>query len=112
MTIFDKILKKEIPAQIVHEDDLCLAFRDVNPQAPQHILLIPKKAIRSLNDATAEDQSVLGHLLVQAGVIAKKQGFGDDGFRLVINTNDNGGQTVFHLHLHLLAGRQMTWPPG
>ncbi|MGE0764015.1 MAG: histidine triad nucleotide-binding protein [Bdellovibrionales bacterium] len=112
MSIFTKIINREIPAKIVFEDDLCLAFRDISPQAPEHILLIPKKEIRSLNEASSEDQKLLGHMLIQVAAIAKKLGFAEDGYRVVINTNGDGGQTVFHLHLHLLAGRQLTWPPG
>lgn len=113
MTIFKKIIDKEIPADIVFEDELCLAFRDVSPQAPTHILLIPKKEIRSMNDIDkGQDQEILGHLMVTAHQIAKDQNLGEEGYRLVINTNDNGGQSVYHLHIHILGGRPMTWPPG
>ena len=112
MTIFKKIIDKELPADIVFEDDLCLAFRDVAPQAPIHILLIPKKEIRSMNDIGKEDQALLGHLMVTAHQIAKDQGMGEKGYRLVINTNGDGGQSVFHLHLHIMGGRQLNWPPG
>ncbi len=113
MTIFKKIIDKEIPADIVFEDDLCLAFRDVSPQAPTHILLIPKKEIRSMNDIDpASDKEVLGHLMVQAHEIAKSEGLGEDGYRLVINTNKNGGQSVYHLHIHIMGGRALAWPPG
>lgn len=113
MTIFKKIIDKEIPADIVFEDELCLAFRDVSPQAPTHILLIPKKEIRSMNDIDkGQDQEILGHLMVTAHQIAKDQNLGEEGYRLVINTNDNGGQSVYHLHVHILGGRPMTWPPG
>ena len=110
-TIFDKIIRKEIPADIVYEDDQCLAFKDVNPQAPIHILIIPKKAIAKIADAGNEDQNILGHLLLKAGEVAKELGI-KDAFRLVINNGENAGQTVFHLHIHLLAGRAFSWPPG
>ncbi|HZN24832.1 MAG TPA: histidine triad nucleotide-binding protein [Burkholderiales bacterium] len=110
-TIFGKIINREIPASIVYEDDHCLAFRDVNPQAPTHVLVIPKKEIPQLSDATAEDQALLGHLMVAAGRIARDLGVGD-AFRLVVNNGAEAGQSVFHLHLHILGGRRMTWPPG
>jgi histidine triad (HIT) family protein len=110
-TIFGKIIKREIPADIVYEDDECLAFRDVNPQAPTHVLVIPKKEIPRLADASAEDQALLGHMLVAVGTIARKLGV-EDAFRLVVNNGADAGQSVFHLHMHILAGRHMTWPPG
>lgn len=110
-TIFGKIINREIPANIVYEDDQCLAFRDVNPQAPTHVLLIPKKELPRLADATVEDQSLLGHLMLVAGKIARDLGI-DDAFRLVVNNGADVGQSVFHLHLHVLAGRRFTWPPG
>ena len=110
-TIFQKIIDKQIPADIVYEDDKCLAFRDINPQAPIHILLIPKKPIAKLSDAGMDDQEILGYLMVKAGEIATKEGVGD-AFRLVINNGARVGQTVFHLHLHILAGRRLKWPPG
>lgn len=112
MSLFMKIINREIPADIVYEDDLCLAFRDVSPQAPVHILLIPKKPIASVATAEAEDQAVLGHLMLKAAHIAEEEGLKENGYRLVINTNKHGGQTVFHLHVHLLGGRQLEWPPG
>jgi len=114
MTIFEKIIAREIPADIVHEDDLCLAFHDVNPQAPTHILIIPKKCIARVGEALAEDQSLLGHLLLTAGKIASDLEFNntDQGFRLVINHGKDGGESVPHLHLHLLSGRPLSWPPG
>jgi len=114
MTLFEKIIAREIPADIVHEDDRCLAFRDIAPQAPMHILVIPKKLIPRVGEANADDEAVLGHLLLTAGKIASDLGFNntDDGFRLVINNGKNGGEAVPHLHVHLLAGRQMLWPPG
>ena len=111
-TIFDKIIRREIPADIVYEDDELLAFRDVNPQAPVHVLFIPKKPIATLDDATAEDAALLGRLLLAAADYARREGFAAQGYRTVLNCNEYGGQTVFHLHLHLLAGRHMHWPPG
>src|SRR5690348_2595402 len=110
-TIFGKIIKREIPATIVYEDDLCLAFQDVNPQAPTHVLLVPKKEIARLVDATAQDEALLGHLMVTAGKIARDLGIAD-AFRLVVNNGADAGQSVFHLHLHLLSGRPFKWPPG
>lgn len=110
-TIFSKIINREMDADIVFEDNLCLAFRDINPQAPMHILLIPKKPIVMLADADKSDQSVLGHLMLVAGDIAREQGYAD-AFRLVTNNGEKVGQTVFHLHLHLLGGREFGWPPG
>ena len=111
-TIFGKIIRREIPAQIVHEDDDVIAFRDVNPQAPVHVLFIPKRAIATLNDLGDEDGALVGKLFLAAARWAKAQGFAEDGYRCVINCNRDGGQTVFHLHLHLLAGRALQWPPG
>lgn len=111
-TIFSKIIRREIPADIVYEDDDVLAFRDLNPQAPVHVLFIPKRAIATLDDATPDDATVLGKLLLAAAAYAREQGFEKDGYRTVINTNGHGGQTVFHIHVHLLAGRQLHWPPG
>ena len=110
-TIFAKIIRREIPADIVYEDDLCLAFRDVNPQAPVHILVIPKQSIAGLADAGDDEQSLLGHLMLTASRIATEQGIGD-AFRLVVNNGAGVGQSVFHLHLHILGGRSFTWPPG
>jgi histidine triad (HIT) family protein len=110
-TIFDRIIAREIPADIVHEDDLCLAFRDINPQAPVHVLLIPKKPIVNLADATPEDQALLGHLMLVAPAIAHKLGVGG-AFRLNVNNGEAVGQSVFHLHLHILGGRSFAWPPG
>jgi histidine triad (HIT) family protein len=110
-TLFGKIIRREIPADIVYEDDLCLAFKDINPQAPTHVLLIPKKEIVKLSDAGAADQAVLGHLLLAAGKIARQLGVAD-AFRLVVNNGEEAGQSVFHLHLHILAGRPFRWPPG
>lgn len=110
-TIFDKIIRREIPADIVYEDELCLAFRDVNPQAPVHILLIPKQPFARLVDVPVSEQALLGHLLLKAAEIARAQGVGD-AFRLVTNNGADVGQSVFHLHLHILAGRGFSWPPG
>lgn len=109
-TIFSKIIKREIPATIIYEDDLSLAFRDVNPQAPVHFLVIPKKPIVKLSDTTTEDQALLGHLLLVASKVAAQEGL--TGFRLVTNNGAEAGQTVFHLHIHVLGGRSLDWPPG
>ncbi|WOD37592.1 histidine triad nucleotide-binding protein [Nodosilinea sp. E11] len=111
-TIFGKIIRKEIPANIVYEDDLCLAFTDITPQAPTHILIIPKQPIPSLAEATPDDKELLGHLLLTVKAIADQVGLTENGYRVVINTGTDGGQTVFHLHLHLLGGRGLAWPPG
>jgi histidine triad (HIT) family protein len=110
-TIFSKIINREIPADIVFEDDICLAFRDVNPQAPTHILVIPKKPVSKLSETETQDQTLLGHLLLTANRIAKSEGIAD-AFRIVINNGEGAGQTVFHLHIHILAGRPFSWPPG
>lgn len=110
-TLFSKIIRREIPADIVYEDDLCLGFRDITPQAPTHILVIPKKPIPKLSEAQPEDKALLGHLLYAVSEIAKEQKL-EKGYRTVINTGEDGGQTVFHLHLHLLGGRSLGWPPG
>lgn len=113
MTLFTKIINKQIPAKIVYEDDLCLAFHDIQPQAPTHVLIIPKKPIESLAHVhAAEDQMLLGHLMLKASEVADMLGLSKEGYRLVVNTNKNGGQTVYHLHIHLLGGRSMHWPPG
>jgi len=111
-TIFGKILSKEIPADIVHEDVHCLAFRDIKAQAPHHILIIPKQHIPMLSKAKEEQRTLLGHMLWVAAEIARHEGFDEDGYRVVINNGAGGGQEVFHLHLHLLAGRAFAWPPG
>ncbi len=112
MTIFTKIINKEVPAEIVYEDEHCLAFRDINPQAPTHVLLIPKKEIPTMNDATPADRTILGHLLLTAPKIAAQEGIAEDGYRLVLNTNASAGQTVFHIHMHIIGGRPLGWPPG
>ena len=111
-TIFSKIVRREIPADIVYEDDEVLAFRDLNPQAPVHVLFIPKRPLATLNEAAAGDAGLLGRLLLACADYAKQEGFAEKGYRTVINCNEDGGQTVFHLHVHLLAGRRMLWPPG
>jgi len=111
-TIFGKIIRREIPADIVYEDDEILGFRDVNPQAPVHVLFIPRKPIATLNDATAEDAGLLGRLLLACADYARREGFAEQGYRTVINCNEHGGQTVYHIHVHLLAGRSLHWPPG
>lgn len=110
-TLFTKIINRELPADIVYEDEQCLAFKDINPQAPLHILIIPKKHIEKISDAQDEDQELLGHLMLKAAQIAQEQGFGD-AFRLVVNNGAGAGQAVFHLHVHILAGRGFSWPPG
>lgn len=110
-TLFSKIIRREIPADIVYEDDMALAFRDINPQAPIHILVIPKKPIPRLADAVPEDHALMGHLLLTVKRIAEQVGL-ENGYRVVINNGQEAGQTVFHLHLHILGGRQMEWPPG
>ena len=109
-TIFTKIIRKEIPAAILYEDELALAFRDVNPQAPVHFLVIPKKVIPKLSEATEADQSLLGHLLLVANQVAAQEGL--TAYRLVTNCGAEAGQTVFHLHIHVLGGRSLDWPPG
>ena len=110
-TVFDKIISREIPADVLFEDEQCLAFRDINPQAPIHFLVIPKRQIVRLADATDEDGGLLGHLLLVARRVAADQGL-DNGFRAVINSGDDGGQTVDHIHVHVLGGRALAWPPG
>lgn len=109
--IFQKIIDKQIPAQIAHEDDRCLAFHDVNPQAPVHVLIIPKKVIATHDDITEADRDLLGHLHLVALKLVQQYGL-NEGYRLVINCKDKGGQSVPHLHMHLLGGRQLGWPPG
>jgi histidine triad (HIT) family protein len=111
-TIFKKIIDGEIPANVVYEDDLCLAFHDVSPQAPTHVLLIPKKEVVNVAGLTEEDRALAGHLLLTAGKIARDLGVEESGYRVVANCGKEGGQSVDHLHLHILAGRQLKWPPG
>jgi histidine triad (HIT) family protein len=112
MTLFERIVAREIPAEIVYEDELVIAIRDIKPQAPVHILLIPKKRIQRIADAGVDEQSLLGHLLLKAPVVARKAGIADTGFRLVINNGRDAGETVPHLHCHILGGRPLGWPPG
>ncbi len=112
MTIFQKIIDREVPADIVYEDDDVLAFHDVNPQAPTHVLVIPKKPIQSVAQAEDGDAELLGRVLLVAARIATDLGLGRDGYRLVTNIGQHGGQSVYHLHVHLLGGRQLKWPPG
>lgn len=110
-TLFTKIINREIPADIVFEDEQCLAFRDINPQAPLHVLLIPKNPIAKLSECSDSDLATLGHLMRTAPIIAQQEGY-PNAFRVVINNGEEAGQTVFHLHLHILAGRNFNWPPG
>lgn len=111
-TLFGKILRGEIPADRVWEDEHCIAFRDINPAAPTHVLVIPRKHIESANAFVEDDKELLGHLMWAASQVAKQEGIADDGYRLVVNCNPAGGQTVYHLHIHVLGGRGMSWPPG
>ncbi|MBL4763123.1 MAG: histidine triad nucleotide-binding protein [Gammaproteobacteria bacterium] len=111
-TIFTKIIAKEIPADILYEDEEVLAFSDVNPQAPVHFLVIPKKPIITINDLEEEDAALLGKLYLIAKKIAKDKGIAESGYRVVMNCNGDGGQSVYHIHLHVLGGRSLTWPPG
>lgn len=110
-TLFTKIIRRDIPAQIVYEDDLCIAFRDIQPQAPVHILVVPKEPLPQLSLATPQHHALLGHLLLKLKLVAEQEGLAK-GYRVVINNGEDGGQTVSHLHIHLLGGRQMQWPPG
>jgi len=110
--LFEKIVAREIPADIVWEDDELLAFRDINPQAPVHVLIIPKRRIRTLNDLTADDAGLVGRMVLAATKIAAAEGVAEDGYRLNFNCNAGAGQSVWHIHLHLLGGRKMGWPPG
>jgi histidine triad (HIT) family protein len=112
MTLFERILSREIPAQIIHEDDQCLAFRDINPQAPVHVLIVPKKVIPRLGEATDSDAALIGHLLLTAASIARREGIEESGYRVVVNHGRHAGESVPHLHVHLLGGRKMKWPPG
>ena len=111
-TLFGKIIRREIPADIVHEDEYVLAFRDINPQAPVHVLFIPKTPIATLNDLQPEHAALVGKLVLAAAAYAKREGFAERGYRTVFNCNQDAGQSVFHIHLHLLAGRELSWPPG
>ena len=111
-TLFEKICQGEIPADIVYQDEHCVCFRDIAPQAPTHLLLVPRKAISRIAEATTEDQALLGHMMGRISHIASLVGLTDNGFRLVINNGRDGGEAVPHLHIHILGGRTMTWPPG
>lgn len=111
-TIFQRIIDREIPAKLAHEDEHCIAIHDINPQAPVHVLVIPKRHIARVAAATPADQNVLGHLLLSAAAVAKKLGLEESGFRIVINNGRDGGETVPHLHVHVLGGRPLAWPPG
>jgi histidine triad (HIT) family protein len=110
--LFCRIIARDIPAKMAYEDDLTIAIEDINPQAPLHLLIIPKRHIATLNDLTQADDALVGEMTRRAAAIAKERGFGERGFRTVFNTNGEAGQTVFHIHLHLLAGRSLGWPPG
>ena len=111
-TLFEKIIAREIPAPIVYEDDLVVAFRDIKPQAPTHVLIVPRNPLARLAEAGPADHALLGHLLLKAAEVARQLGLEPGGYRLVINNGPNGGESVPHLHVHILGGRQMTWPPG
>ncbi|HUR40240.1 MAG TPA: histidine triad nucleotide-binding protein [Verrucomicrobiae bacterium] len=110
-TLFEKIIDKEIPATIIYEDEHCVAFKDIQPAAPTHVLLVPRKVLPKLSDAGPDDQALLGHLLLTANKVAAQLGVGD-AFRLTINNGAGAGQSVFHLHLHIIGGRPLKWPPG
>jgi len=112
MTLFEKIIAREIPADIVYETDEIIAFRDITPKAPTHILIVPKKPIATINDLSEEDAYLVGKITLAAKEIAKLEKIEENGYRLVFNCNKDGGQSVFHIHCHLLGGRQMEWPPG
>jgi len=111
-SILTQIVQRKIPAQFLHEDDLCAAILDIHPQAPTHVLVFPKKEIVSIASATPEDQTILGHLLLVAGQMARQLGLAESGYRLVTNIGADGGQSIPHLHIHLLGGRKLEWPPG
>ncbi len=111
-TLFERLIAGELPTEIIFQDDLVFAFRDINPKAPVHILIVPKKAIPRIAESTSEDQSLLGHLLLKAAHIANLVGLEKNGYRLVINNGHDGGETVPHLHCHILGGRALSWPPG
>lgn len=110
--LFCKIIKKEIPAQFIFEDDQVITVNDIAPQAPHHLLIVPKKHIATINDIHTDDNELIGHMMLTAKNLAKKLALADSGYRVIMNCNKNGGQAVYHIHLHLLGGRQMAWPPG
>jgi len=110
--LFCKIIERKIPSHITYEDEKVVAFKDVNPQAPIHQLIVPRKHIATINDINANDKEILGHMVLVAQKIAKQEQINDSGYRLIFNCNNDGGQMVYHLHLHMLGGRSMTWPPG
>lgn len=110
--LFCKIVSGDIPAEILYQDEQVLAFRDISPQAPTHILIIPKRHITTINDIAEEDATLIGQMVLTAKKLAAQEGLAEDGYRLAMNCNENGGQSVYHIHLHLLGGRRMTWPPG
>jgi histidine triad (HIT) family protein len=110
--LFCKIASRQIPANIVYEDDDMIAFRDINPQAPTHLLLVPRKHVATVNDLSTEDAALVGRLVLQAANLARAEGIADSGYRTVFNCNGDGGQSVYHIHLHLLGGRRLSWPPG
>jgi histidine triad (HIT) family protein len=112
MTLFEKIIARQIPAEIVYEDDLVLAFRDIKPHAPTHVLIVPKKVIPRIAEAQPEDEKLLGHLMLKAAEVAKILGLQTTGYRLVINNGPHAGESVPHLHCHILGGRELAWPPG
>jgi histidine triad (HIT) family protein len=112
MTLFEKLIARQIPSEVVYEDDHVFAFRDIHPQAPTHILVVPKRPIPRIGEAKPEDAPLLGHLLVKAAEVAKSVGLAESGFRLVINNGRDGGESVPHLHCHILGGRPLSWPPG
>jgi histidine triad (HIT) family protein len=111
-TLFEKICNKDIPATIVFEDDRCVAFRDISPQAPVHVLVVPRKAVIRVGLAETADEALLGHLLLTAAAVARSEGIAESGYRLIINNGADGGEAVPHLHVHLLGGRKLEWPPG
>lgn len=111
-TIFGKILRGEIPSDRIYEDEHCIAFRDINPAAPKHFLVIPRKHIATLNEMQEDDRFLVGHLMYVATRVAAQEGIAEDGYRLTVNCNPQGGQTVYHIHIHVLGGRDMSWPPG
>jgi histidine triad (HIT) family protein len=112
MTLFERIINREVPAQIIHEDSECVAVRDINPQAPVHVLVIPRRVISRLGKAAEADAALIGHLLITAASIARREGIEESGYRVVVNHGRHAGESVPHLHVHLLGGRQMKWPPG